>query len=526
MPVAYPFNLRTIIRTSKSRSQPAAFQIAQPRRGYGYVEPIGTDRPVFWDVTFRFTTAEAATFKTWFDSDLQEGILEFTMPIRTEYGLVTHTCQFMPDGLLDARELGEVWEYRAQIMSRSLIGATLPSGFDDNAIFTDEGISTTGWSASNGTMSSASGYVRLTKGATGGTPGLATKSLGGVWVGTSKDWILYGKFRASRGANHCGAIWFLNNGDPISPDANAAIWFGSTNASTGGYSDTALSIVCTTSGGTVRNTASLGTGYAYDATPVEFALHYCNKWSRLHCYVKQTDGTWLWEASVAGEFFAPPDIQMAVASTAPSGAYVEADYLSQCRPNFVAIGDSICEGKIGFSPDPALALTDPATTWQRYFNGGTAYPSLRNTLVVNKGVGGQSSAQIDSRLAADVTSHSPRVVFLHASTNDTVASITLAARSTNIQNSANTIAAAGASCVLLNAMYGTSSNSLNPGLQAYMADWWANYRLSLSNVSKSIDIMQPLLSGGYMATALTESDNIHPKAAGYELIGELITSEA
>ena len=33
---------------------------------------------------------------------------------------------FMPDGLLDLRETGEVWEYSAQIMARSLIGATLP----------------------------------------------------------------------------------------------------------------------------------------------------------------------------------------------------------------------------------------------------------------------------------------------------------------------------------------------------------------------------------------------------------------
>ena len=174
MPVAYPFNLRTIIRASKSRSQLAAFGIAQPRRGFGYVEPIGTDRPVFWTVQFRFTTAEAAAFKTWFNDDLQEGLLEFTLPIRTEFGTITHTCQFMPDGLLDLRETGEVWEYSAQIMARSLIGATLPSGFDDNPIVAaDEGDTTTGWTVNAfGSLSTAGSYLRLTRNASAGTPAL------------------------------------------------------------------------------------------------------------------------------------------------------------------------------------------------------------------------------------------------------------------------------------------------------------------------------------------------------------------
>lgn len=401
-------------------------------------------------------------------------------------------------------------------------GARIPHqfGFDENAVFQDEGGATTGWSAANGAMSVPSaGYTRLSKTVGSGSVALATKSAD--FVADNRDWIMLGKARASRGTNHCLCIWFLNNGDPINPDSNAAIWFGSTNATVGGYADTAMSIICTTSLGTVRNVASLGTGYDYETTPVEFALHYDTKWSVLNCFLRQSDGTWLWKARVAGEFFSPPDIQMAIGSTAPSGAWVEFDYLLTCRPNLMSIGDSICEGKTLFSPDPALALTDPSSTYQRYL---VAYQNLRNNLVINKGVGGQTSTQIQSRLNADVIVHGPRVVLLHASTNDTVGGISQSTRTSNIQSCINAIAAISARTVLLNAMYGTSSNALNPGLRDYMLEWWNTYRPTLSGTFTEVDIMQPLLSGGYMSAALTQADNIHPTPSGYVAIAAPISA--
>jgi hypothetical protein len=148
---AYPLNLRTIIRASKSRSQPAAFRMSQPRRGYGYAEASGTDTPVFWDVTFRFTQAEAQEFRVWFIYTIQRGLLEFELPIRTEFGLLTYTVRFLPESLLNTRENGEVFEYTATIMSRSetvpvdairVEGAVAGSnvvalfGFDESPTFT------------------------------------------------------------------------------------------------------------------------------------------------------------------------------------------------------------------------------------------------------------------------------------------------------------------------------------------------------------------------------------------------------
>lgn len=118
---AFPLSLRTILRTSKSRSQPAAFSMSQPRRGYAYVQATGTDTPVFWDVQFRFTPGEAVRFQLWFTQYLERGINDFTLPIRTEFGLVTHTCRFLPESLLDTGEDGGSFTYTATIMARAQV---------------------------------------------------------------------------------------------------------------------------------------------------------------------------------------------------------------------------------------------------------------------------------------------------------------------------------------------------------------------------------------------------------------------
>lgn len=130
MPQAYPLVLRTVLRQSKSRSQPAAFSMSAPRRGYAYAQATGTDTPVMWDVTFRFTSAEALVFQLWFTQLIARGVDEFTMPIRTEFGVLTHTCRFVPDSLLDTSEDGELFTYRATIMARAQV---IPAGYADAA---------------------------------------------------------------------------------------------------------------------------------------------------------------------------------------------------------------------------------------------------------------------------------------------------------------------------------------------------------------------------------------------------------
>jgi hypothetical protein len=110
--------------------QPAAFRISEPRRGYGYVQATGTDTPVFWDVQFRFSADEAVVFQLWFRNLIGRGVDEFEMPLRTEFGLITHTCRFLPDSLLPVDEQGDTWGYRATIMARAQV---VPAGYDDAA---------------------------------------------------------------------------------------------------------------------------------------------------------------------------------------------------------------------------------------------------------------------------------------------------------------------------------------------------------------------------------------------------------
>lgn len=111
---------------SKSRSQPAAFTVAEPRRGYGYRQAVGTDTPVIWDCIFRFSEQDAVRFQLWFVVQLQRGLLEFSMPIRTEFGMVPHVCQFLPEGLLDATAEAGVWTFKAAVMARA---QAVPAGY-------------------------------------------------------------------------------------------------------------------------------------------------------------------------------------------------------------------------------------------------------------------------------------------------------------------------------------------------------------------------------------------------------------
>lgn len=121
MPIAYPPMLPLPLRASRSRSQPAAFGMSNPRRGPGYVDPTGTDTPVLWDMTWRFSEGDASLFQLWLALELDRGRLEFTLPIRTEFGLLSHTCRFLPDSLLNARQDGATWVYTATIMARAQI---------------------------------------------------------------------------------------------------------------------------------------------------------------------------------------------------------------------------------------------------------------------------------------------------------------------------------------------------------------------------------------------------------------------
>lgn len=396
----------------------------------------------------------------------------------------------------------------------------LPTIADDNSTFNDEGEAVAGWTASNGTLSASGSYLRLTKTAAGSNSSM-TKAI--TFTPTNRDFILYGKVRASAvSSGDMSVVWLLNGTKEIS------FWLGSRDAAnTAPNQIIGSASLLTTTGSTTYNRIEVAAnGLAYDTTAVEFALHFCSKFLQVTCWFREADGRWKFKARAACDWFSSTQIQVLKSTNAPAGSWVEFDYLTLAKPNIVAIGDSICAGATLYNPNRTSDLTNDESTWMRHCR---LYPSRRNNLIVNKGVGSQTSAQIQARIA-EATGEGPRIVVVHASSNDELFSITKAARTTNIQNSINAINAAGQFPLLLNAMYGTQAgadNTPTPDLRDYMTDWWDNYRPTLSGPFGALDIMRPMIDGnGFMQSSLTQSDGIHPTPAGHQVVGGFIAANS
>lgn len=130
--IAYPVGLPTFLFAGKSRNQPAQFTESNPRRGPSYTQKIGSDMPVFWDVTFRFNEDDAQRFQLWvkLSQYLDNGLNEFILPIKTEFGLVDHTCRFLSTSFLDTKQDSQTsFTYNATIMARKLV---VPQSYLDN----------------------------------------------------------------------------------------------------------------------------------------------------------------------------------------------------------------------------------------------------------------------------------------------------------------------------------------------------------------------------------------------------------
>ena len=414
-------------------------------------------------------------------------------------------------GLSDTgQSVEDLWGLVTGPYSGASIFPTIP---DENSTFNDEGTSTTGWTGSNATLLVTGSTLRQTKVA-GGSNSSMTKTI--TFTPTSRDYLLYGSIRGRNNADTVSVIWMLNGSKEVS------VWLGSngTSVATPGM----VTLVGTT-GASTRNSATAMTGFDYENNSVEFCLHFDSKYNTLTMYTRDVGGGYTYRARVACDWFDSTSVQLLTTTASLAGAWVEFDYVTLARPNILAIGDSICEGKTLFSPNPALGLTDYTSTWMKYCK---IYQGLRNNLIIDKGVGGNTSAQILARIT-DATGEGGRVIFLHASTNDVVGGISQVDRTTNIQSSVNAITASSASAVLLNAMYGTSTapdNTPSPALRDYMTTWWDTSSSTITGLAGRINIMSPVAGGGgFMASSLTQSDGLHPTPSGYSAIGAFIGAQ-
>ncbi|GEM_PF-3142585 len=408
-------------------------------------------------------------------------------------------------------DAGTTWTLEAAQVYADLGMNDLPALVDENFLLNDEGESTAGWAATSAALSSEASWLRVTKGASGSGV-VATKQLSTA-VNQDNDFILYGKVRMSQTADHVGVMWLKSATSPYM----FSLWLNSA-AATADYTAGAVSLQAS-SGGTLTSAQVIGAAFT-PTTPIEVALQYDSKFKTVTCWLRQADGRWKLGARLACTFKQIDAVEFTFTSTAPAGAWIECDYVSLCKPNLVVMGDSIAEGKTLHSPDLSLGLSNDESTWMRH---APIYQGLRNNLIVNKGVGSNTSAMILARVA-DVTATGAKVVFLHASTNDAGAPVPQSTRTTNIQNTINAIKAAGAEVVLLNAMYGTAAEA-GAGWRDYYKQWWDVYRPEISGAAAYIDIMHPMIdANGFMSTSLTQADNIHPNIAGHTAIGSYIKS--
>lgn len=386
----------------------------------------------------------------------------------------------------------------------------MESAYDPHTLYNDECLSTTGWSTKFGSP------TIVQKGSEVGLIGAnsSIQKTVSYSVTSQQDHIFYVRFRSLRGAGKFGSFNLLSGGATI-----LAISLGY-NWPSGAAEDGTISVW----GSTGPFTKVLATGQQYDTDPPVFAIHVDRDRSAIMVY-RKLGGLWVFQTHVTWNVNIA-SITSVVMDCSAVGTETYIDYLSVCRPGVIAIGDSICAGANQFDPNPAVIAGNDNndTTWMKWARLNTAQ---RNSLVVNKGVGSQSSASLLSRIA-EATNHKPKIVFIHASSNDFVLGLGQAPRKSNIQNTVNAVSAANAIPVLLNAVYARAGYANHPAHGNYMKDSWDNYLSGTAGIwgcAAKINIMAALSDGvtGFMNAAYTDpADNIHPNTSGYTAMGLLI----
>lgn len=386
---------------------------------------------------------------------------------------------------------------------------SLPAFTPNTPSFVDEGTSTTGWTLANCTLSQHDATtVQLTQTALG-SQGLAAQAITMPIAG--KDWILYAGITARMATGDVQIVQIRGTGT-----ARAHIYLNY-NTVTKAPQLGCVSLRHTSAANSTKN-AVCATGLDLENTLLDCRLQFDSKNNQLSIHFRDTNG-WKFGGQCVGSFFGV-EIGVQVFDAVSSGAWVRWDWLELVAPNFQSIGDSLCMGATAFNP---ASGGDGDNQWQRWCQ---AYPGLRNNAIVNKGVGGNTSAMVAARIQADVVDNGPRVVFLGSCNNDRAAGISYTQRSANIQSSINAIVTGGAKVVLLNAVYCTSSYPGQPGPRDYSEDYWQTEAPNLTGVDLFVDVMQGIDdASGYQDPALTRSDKIHLTPAGARAYGEYIAAQ-
>jgi lysophospholipase L1-like esterase len=269
----------------------------------------------------------------------------------------------------------------------------------------------------------------------------------------------------------------------------------------------------------------IATGRDYQSSPIELAIHVDTNRSCVGVYRRDTtSGEWVFCGFIPNfSLSGVSRLALGINNPSTSASWIALDYALCCRPNLLAFGDSVVAGHTLFDPNPSVySSNDNASTWERH---ALLAQSVRNNLIVNKGVGGNTSTQMLSRIA-EATAHEPYIVLLQASSNDLQASVPQATRTANHQACVNAIAASGAACYLLNGIYANANYSAWPNHAAYMQDWWNTESPAITGTAGKIDVMQAVMDvGGVLNPTLAQSDGIHLNVSGYAALGAYVAAQ-
>lgn len=384
----------------------------------------------------------------------------------------------------------------------------VPPSFNENTLVNDEGTSTNVWTATNLTTSlQGSSAVRFTFPTTDWAN--ATRTI--TTVPANRDFISYFKVKGSYTGFH--SLILVNGTDQLSVRFN----LNTANVAAPG-------MVSLASAGSVEASYDCGT-FLPTNDYAEFALWRDSTYGVAYLFLRLTEGGYrlLGRIRCANVAFTTLTV-FGAASTA--GYWFEYDYISVCKPNIMSIGDSICEGIPHFNRN----ITEEPDAWD-YFNTWQCYTHLyknmRNNLIVNKGVSGNSSTMIQARFTADIVNHGPRLVIIGTSSNDGYWGIvTPAARNSALQSCINAANGIGAKTLLLAPMVAHLASTVNPGAQRYKRQWEAENLDALTGLAGYLGYID---IGKAVRSKFTDSmrfdlanDPGHPNQAGHAEIGKMI----
>lgn len=110
---AYP-NIRPAL-IGKTRSSAAGYVVSD---GFPRAESLSSDNPVTWSFRLAFKRADAETFSAWVDANYHRW---FTMPIRTEQGLIDHRVHFTDSGYPQLVSIiGDIYMFSAVVVCREM----------------------------------------------------------------------------------------------------------------------------------------------------------------------------------------------------------------------------------------------------------------------------------------------------------------------------------------------------------------------------------------------------------------------